>query len=121
LGQLICLKAEDLLATFVPNGVLDEGLFKSTIGSLIDQARESGDTGHRARVRVFGEMVSQLRTRNLTVTTRLEELWGKVVKDHSVSLLCTYALQNEGDHIPQVLTSLHSHSIEREFGVSRND
>src|SRR5437016_606369 len=35
-GQLICVKAEDLLAKFVSDGLLDEGLFKSTVGWLID-------------------------------------------------------------------------------------
>src|ERR1700694_1325807 len=38
-GQLICVTAEDLLAKFVHDGMLDEGLFKSTIGALIDRAR----------------------------------------------------------------------------------
>jgi hypothetical protein len=116
-GQLICVKAEDLLAKFIPDGVLDEVLFKSTVGRLIDQARASVSNGHRGRVRVFGEMVSQLRTKDLTATTRLEELWNEAIKDHSVSLLCTYALHEAGDHIPQSLIGLHSHSLEREKSV----
>jgi len=59
-------------------------------------------------------MVSQLRTTDLTATTRLEELWNEVIDNHSVSLLCTYALHNANDHIPQSLIALHSHNIERE-------
>ena len=117
-GQLTCVTAEDLLASFIPDGVLDEGLFKSTIGGLIDRARASVNDGHRARVRVFGEMVSQLREHDLGATTRLEELWNDVIKDHSVALLCTYALGGEGDHIPETLIDLHSHSIERESSVA---
>jgi hypothetical protein len=113
-GQLTCVTAEDLLAEFIRDGVLDEGLFKSTIGRLIDQARASVSNGH-ARVRVFGEMVSQLRNHDLTATARLEELWNEVIKDHSVALLCTYALGGESDQIPETLIDLHSHSIEREF------
>src|ERR1700720_4538377 len=58
--------------------------------------------------------VSQLRTRDLTVTTRMEELWNEVIDKHSVSLLCTYALHNEQDHVPQSLIALHSGNIERE-------
>ena len=59
-------------------------------------------------------MVSQLRTQNLTATTRLEELWNEVIEEHSVSLLCTYALNGASDHIPEALIHLHSQNIERE-------
>ena len=112
-GQLVCVKSEDLLAQFASDGTVDEGLFKSIAGSLIERARASVSNGQRGKVRVFGEMVSQLRTRNTTATTRLEELWSQVIKDHSVALLCTYALFHEGDHIPDSLMDLHSHNIER--------
>jgi hypothetical protein len=56
-------------------------------------------------------MVSQLRDKDLKATTRLEELWNEVIEEHSVSLLCTYALAHDDDHI---LMHLHSHSIRRE-------
>jgi hypothetical protein len=59
-------------------------------------------------------MVSQLRDKDLKATTRLEELWNEVIEEHSVSLLCTYALAHDDDHIPEVLMHLHSHSIRRE-------
>lgn len=113
-GQLTCVKAEDLLAKFVPDGVLDEDLFKSTIANLINQARASVGDGRGARVRVFGEMVSQLRNKDLAATTRLEELWNEVIDDHSVALLCTYALDNPSEQLPKALIDLHSRSIERE-------
>jgi hypothetical protein len=113
-GQLICVTAEDLLATFTPNGSLDEALFKSTVGRFIERARASVSNGHPGKVRLFGEMVSQLRTKDLKATTRLEELWNEAIEDHSVSLLCTYALYGTDDHVPGALLDLHSHSIERE-------
>ena len=59
-------------------------------------------------------MVSQLRGTNLPATTRLEELWDEVIKEHSVALLCTYVLEHENDHLPAALVALHSHNIERE-------
>jgi hypothetical protein len=62
-------------------------------------------------------MVSQLRGTNLMATTRLEELWNEVINQHSVALLCTYALHHTHDQIPDGLMQLHSHSIEREYGV----
>jgi hypothetical protein len=70
--------------------LIDEELFRSTVGSLIDKVRGS-------KVRLFGDMVNQLRGNNLKATTRLEELWNQVIEKYSVSLLCTYALQGEDD------------------------
>jgi hypothetical protein len=32
LGKLICATAEELLAKFIPDGVLNDGLFRSTVG-----------------------------------------------------------------------------------------
>jgi hypothetical protein len=113
-GQLICATAEDLLEKFIPNGVLDERLFKSTIGDLIKRVKACVSNGHPAKVRVFGEMVSQLRHKDLAGTTRLEELWNEVIEEHSVALLCTYALDHSHDHLPKALIDLHSQSIERE-------
>src|SRR5690349_4709362 len=71
-GQLTCLTTEDLLARFIADGALDENSFRSTIGELIARARRTVRSG---KVRIFGEMVSQLRGANLEATTRLEELW----------------------------------------------
>jgi hypothetical protein len=70
--------------------------------------------GHPSNVRVFGEMVSELRGKDLIATARLEELWNDVIRDHAVSLLCTYALHRAEDRLPEVLEQLHSQSIERE-------
>ncbi len=113
-GQLACVTTEDLLEKFMARGRLDEGIFRSTIGRFIDRAKASVSDGYPGKVRIFGEMVSQLRTTDLIATTRLEELWDEVIKNHSVSLLCTYALYNAHDYIPQSLIALHSHNIERE-------
>lgn len=112
-GQLICVTTEDLLAKFLTDGVLNEDLFRTTIGRLIARAKASVSNGHPPKVRVFGEMVSQLRSADLTATTRLEELWNEVINNHSVALLCTYALHHADDHIPRSLIALHSHNIER--------
>ena len=117
-GELVCVTAEDLLAKFVPDGVLEEGIFSDTIASLINTVRASATTGGHGKVRVFGEMVSQLRGNDAKATARLEELWNKVIEQHSVSLLCTYAIHGDGDHIPDELVCLHSHSIERDSPVT---
>jgi hypothetical protein len=113
-GQLICVIAEELLTSFMPDGVIDEEVFKSTVGDLIERAKACVTNGHPGKVRVFGEMVSQLRGKDLPSTTRLEELWNEIIDDHSVSLLCTYALSGGEDRVPDTLMDLHSHSIERD-------
>jgi hypothetical protein len=113
-GQLTCVTTEDLLGTLMTGGRLDEEMFRSTIGDMIARATAAVSNGHAGKVRLFGEMVSQLRTADLTVTTRMEELWNEVIEKHSVSLLCTYALDNVQDHIPDSLIALHSANIERE-------
>ena len=120
-GRLTCVTTEDLLARFMVDGTLHEDSFRSAIGSLIGRARASADNQRDpARVRIFGEMVSQLRCTNLTATTRLEELWNDVINEHGVSLLCTYALHHAEDHIPKALIELHSHNIEREHAAVPN-
>jgi DcmR-like sensory protein len=113
-GQLVCVTAEETLAKFMRDDLIDEELFRSTVGSLIEKVRACVSNGHPGKVRLFGEMVSQLRGSNLKATTRLEELWNQVIEKHSVSLLCTYALQGEDDRIPQGLLDLHTQNIERE-------
>jgi len=113
-GQLTCVTTDDLLGKFMTGDGLDEEMFRSAIGNLIDHARAALSNGHLGKVRIFGEMVSQLRTTDLTATTRLEELWNEVINNHAVSLLCTYALHNAQDHVPQLLIALHSDNIERE-------
>jgi MEDS: MEthanogen/methylotroph, DcmR Sensory domain len=115
-GQLICVTTEGLLATFMRNGSLDEEMFRSAIRDMIRRVRRGEDAPH-SRVRVFGEMVSQLRNTDIAATTRLEELWDEVIKEHSVALLCTYALQNADDQLPDHLINLHSHNIQRELAV----
>ncbi len=113
-SQLLCVTAEELLATFVRDGNIDEDLFRITVGGLIEKVKASVANGHPRKVRLFGEMVSQLRGPNPGATLRLEELWNEIIEKHSVSLLCTYALQGDDDRIAQNLIDLHSHNIERE-------
>jgi hypothetical protein len=111
-GRLTFVTTEHLLARFMETGILNEELFHEMISRYIASAKASVTNGQVGKVRVFGEMVSQLRNADLTATTRLEELWNDVVSEHSVSLLCSYALHNPQDHIPASLIDLHSKSIE---------
>jgi hypothetical protein len=117
-GQLTCIGTEDFLARLMSNGTLKEDLFRSTIRRLVDRTRAAVSNGNPGKVRIFGEMVSQLRCTSLVATTRLEELWNDVIDEHSVSLLCTYALQNMDEHLPKALIELHSRNITAGHGGS---
>jgi MEDS: MEthanogen/methylotroph, DcmR Sensory domain len=109
--QLVWCDAQDLLATFMFEGILDEYLFKTTIGGLIERAKV-GDGNRRRPVRVFGEMVQITWEANLRGTERLEELWNQVIEAHAVPLLCAYSLAGTGaPAIPQSILACHSHAI----------
>jgi hypothetical protein len=114
MGRLVCLKTEDLLTQLVTDGSINESLFKFLVGRLITRARQAAGDRYLGKVRLFGEMVSQLRNTNLAATTRLEELWNEVINAHSVPLFCTYALTHRNEHFPHALNDLHSHNLERE-------
>ena len=115
-GQLTCVIADELLESFMLDGVLDEGMFRSKIDALVNRAKYGG-LERRKRARIFGEMVSQLRLKDVNATVRLEELWNETIDRHKVALLCTYALTDPHDHVSEKLSSLHSHNIEREHDV----
>src|ERR1700730_17706886 len=53
-GQLTCVTTDDLLGTFIAGGRLDEEMFRSTIGDLIERARAAMTNGHVGKVRIFG-------------------------------------------------------------------
>lgn len=108
-GQLICADAPTLLSTFFENGQLNEPVFKTQIGNMIQEAK--GKSGGRP-VRVFGEMVDLLWKDNLKTTQRLEELWNDVIQAHSVPLLCAYSLAGTmPSTLPACLHACHSHAI----------
>jgi hypothetical protein len=105
-GRLVCQTADDILRTFMFDGIIDDDRFKTTIGRLIEDARAASSNGE---VRVFGEMVDLIWIPNPRATQRLEELWNQVIKVHSVPLLCAYSL---GGSRPEVLSEslLECHS-----------
>jgi len=108
-GQLVCEDAAKLLSSFLFDGIIDEYVFKSKISSMI--ARAKSVSGNRS-VRVFGEMVSLIWQSRPQATERLEELWNEVIEDHSVPLLCAYALAGtKPERFPEELMACHSHAL----------
>jgi hypothetical protein len=109
-GQLICEDAGNLLSTFMFDGTIDELVFKTKVGKLIERAKVSG--GKSRPVRVFGEMVDLIWTSKPQTTQRLEELWNDVIEAYSVPLLCAYSLTGtKPSELPTPLLACHSHAI----------
>lgn len=104
-GQLVCEEAGQLLSSFMFDGIIDEYEFKLKISNMIQNAKAGG----KRRVRVFGEMVSLIWQSRQHATERLEELWNDVIEQHSVPLLCAYALGGTmADAFPESLLAQHS-------------
>ena len=109
-GQLRCEEAGNLLSSFMFDGVIDEQLFKSKVGAMIETARATG--GERP-VRVFGEMVSLIWQSSRDATENLEKLWNQVIEKHSVPLLCAYALAGtKPGAFPKSLLACHSDGLD---------
>jgi hypothetical protein len=107
---LVFADAEDVLATFLLDGMIDEHRFKTGLGSMIDTARQ-----HRGRtrpVRVFGEMVDLIWISNPEATLRLEELGNEVIESYSVTVLCAYSVGgSKPASVPSPLLACHSHVL----------
>jgi hypothetical protein len=105
-GELACITAEELSESCVFDGIIDEYVFKTKIGQMIHRAKAASLKG---QVRVFGEMVNLLWMPNPKATLRLEELWNDLIKQHSVPLLCAYALGGtRPDVLDDALLACHS-------------
>ena len=110
-GQLVCGSAEELIPTFLFDGIIDQLNFKSTFGAMIEKAKSSN--GQRRPVRVFGEMVDLLWKSDPQITQRIEELWNEVIEAHSVPLLCGYSLAGtKPGAFPESLMACHSHAVD---------
>jgi hypothetical protein len=110
-GRLVVSDAEQVLSTFMRDGLPDRERFREAIGGLIAPVRATG----ASRVRAFGEMVDLLRHRNLAAMTRLEQLWNELLDEHGIALLCGYSLDvfDAGNYrgLVQDVGALHSHLI----------
>ncbi|HEV2687909.1 MAG TPA: hypothetical protein VGV35_05120, partial [Bryobacteraceae bacterium] len=110
IGQLTWVDAESFLSSFVFDGIIDELVFTTKVGSLLDKAAVSG--GKSRRVRMFGEMVNFLWTDNPRAAERLEQLWNQLIGAHRVPVLCVYALAGtQAGRLPASLLACHSQAI----------
>jgi signal transduction histidine kinase len=91
-GHLVILDAEEALSRFLVGDEPDWRRFHDEIGGVV--ARCIG-AARGARVRAYGEMVDVLwRQGQKPAALRLEEMWNRLQKTHSFSLLCAYVMGN---------------------------
>jgi hypothetical protein len=108
-GQLMFEEAGELLASFLFDGIIDERVFRSKIGGIIERAKAA--SGNR-QVRVFGEMVNLIWRSRRRATEHVEKLWNEIIHEHSVPLLCAYALSGTKlEAFPSSLLACHSHAL----------
>ena len=89
-GLLFCADAETTLAAIMDGDRPSADQFDAVVGGLLDGV--SAQFPQR-RIRAFGEMVDLLCERgNPTGATRLEELWNRLARRRSFSLLCGYRI-----------------------------
>jgi hypothetical protein len=111
-GRLTCRIAEEMLPCFMVDGMPDEKKFKAIAESWMDRARGSFGSAEPGKVRAFGEMVCVLWGTNLPAASRLEELWGELIKAYSFSLLCSYALTGPAPKVlAEELVACHAHNL----------
>ena len=89
-GDLLMLDAEEMLSTFMKDGVPDYDAFQSSVGGVLNGAT----TGRpNATVRAYGEMVDCLwKNAAAAAAVRLEVLWNQLADTCNFSLLCGYSM-----------------------------
>jgi hypothetical protein len=89
-GLLHAVDAEEMLATFMIDGMPDGGSFRRAMVPVIEKATAGRE---RCVVRAYGEMVDVLWKADQTVAaTRLETLWNLLANSHAFALLCGYSM-----------------------------
>jgi hypothetical protein len=95
-GELLVLDAEETLATFMKDGVLDPVAFRTSVGGALDSATAGRP---KATVRAYGEMVDWLWKHDAAdAAIRLEVLWNQLANTRAFSLLCGYSMGNFYKH-----------------------
>lgn len=112
-GLLFCADAETTLDAVMDGGRLSAKQFDAVVGALMDRV---GARFPERRIRVFGEMVDLLCERgDPACAAQLEELWNRLARRRSFSLLCGYQLDvfdrnAQLSVLPEICRS-HSHVL----------
>jgi hypothetical protein len=112
-GLLFCADADVTLSAIMDGDRPSPGQFENVVGALMDQV---GARFPNRRIRAFGEMVNLLCERgNPSAAAALEELWNRMSRRRSFSLLCGYRVdvfdrEAQVSVLPQICRA-HSHVL----------
>ena len=112
-GQLTVVDADNLLPTFMRDGMPDSPVFLGLAQSVVSQAR--GD-GRYPKVRWWGEMVNILWERgDVAASMQLEDQFDQLAYEQDIAIFCSFLMDNfDGDVHARMLPRLgenHSHLI----------
>jgi hypothetical protein len=105
------LDATEALPQFMVNGAVDDRRFLELITQVLAEVQAAD--GKPRRVAVFGELVALLWAQGKPQEAiRIEQLWNRLAKSCSMSLLCAYPMTGFRDekHIEPFLTMCGQHS-----------
>lgn len=117
-GQYNFFDADVLLTAFVEDGEFDIGKAESMLGEILENVRKRYQS-----IRAFGEIVDlQWQRGDKDNAKALERLWGKLINQHSASLLCAYRVDNLAPasypHDIECLCATHTHFLpSQDFGL----
>jgi DNA-binding NarL/FixJ family response regulator len=109
-GRYLWFDAEQALAAFMLNGVIDPNRLLNLFHNLVSTASGSG-SGRRSRVAVFGECVHLLWERgNAEAAIQMERLGNELTRKYDLSILCAYSLAHGKMHpeIERLISEQHS-------------
>lgn len=107
-GQYVEIEAAELLSKIMVGDAPDARRFRESVGRLVADARS-----RRLEIRVYGEMVSLLCEQgDRTAAIRLEVLWNELMREESLSLLCSYSMRafHEQGHCDAILQICAQHA-----------
>jgi PAS domain S-box-containing protein len=92
-GIYIEVDAAEALSEFLLNDTPDPVRFKSLVGGLVAQIRES--INHERHVTIYDEMAALLwKKGKQNAAIRLEQLWNILADAYPISLCCAYSLES---------------------------
>jgi signal transduction histidine kinase len=104
-STLISLDASETMSRFMVEEQPNPELFKSLIGTIIDQAGQG-----KNRVRIYGEMVALLWSDSkFDAALRLEQLWNELAKTHRFTLCCAYPIREFNSNTDVSLSEVCGH------------
>src|SRR6202171_2730929 len=112
-GQLTIVDADNLLPTFMRDGMPESPVFLGLAENVVSQAR--GD-GRYPKVRWWGEMVNILWERgDVAASMDLEDQFDRLAREHEIAIFCSFVMDNfNGEVHSRMLPRLgqkHSHLI----------